>query len=64
MLQAARPNPIGPVLVPLYLLEGHADRMGKLSLGDAQRVASYPYPVADILINPGGGSLVHETSAW
>jgi len=52
LLQASCPNPVGPVLVPLYLLEAHTDRMGKLSLADAQSVASHPNPAADIFIDP------------
>ena len=51
-------------MVLAYLLEGHAECMGKLSLADAQRLASHPYPAADILIDPVWGSHVHETSAW
>jgi hypothetical protein len=35
LLQATCTNPVGPVLVLLYLLETHAERMGKLSLADA-----------------------------
>jgi hypothetical protein len=52
LLQASCPDPVGPVLVPLYLLEAQAERMGKLSLANAQSVASHPYPVADIFIDP------------
>jgi len=44
--------PVGPVFVPLYLLEAQAKRMGKLSLVNAQSVASHPYPAADIFIDP------------
>jgi hypothetical protein len=62
LLQASCPNPVGPVLVLLYLLEAHAERMGKLSLADAQRFALHTYPAADILIDPVWGSLAHETS--
>jgi len=46
LLQASCPNPVGPVLVLLYLLEAHAERMGKLSLADAQRFALHAYPAA------------------
>ena len=59
LLQTASRNPIGPVFVPLYLLEGHAERIGKLSLTDAQHLASAPYPSTDILIDPVQGSFLY-----
>jgi hypothetical protein len=64
LLQGTCRDPVGPVFVPLYLLEAQAERMGKLSLADAQPCALHAYPAADVLIDPVWGSRAHETSAW
>jgi hypothetical protein len=51
LLQPARSNAVGALLVFLHLLEGEAERIAKLLLAHCKHQAAHAHPTADVLID-------------